>query len=110
MRRIGGAVLAVTGVLACPCHLVVTLPLVIGLLAGTARASFLIQHTGLVYTGAGIYFVMALLLGYWFWFGSNLPKWDVGATCSTCEPVVAETQVQEPSPLQADLPASRREE
>lgn len=110
MRRIGGAVLAVTGVLACPCHLVVTLPLVTGLLAGTALGSLLARLTPLVYTGAGIYFVVALALGYWFWLGPNRPKRDVGAACSTCESIVSETREQapEPSPVQADLPLPRR--
>ncbi len=108
MRRLGGAVLAVTGVLACPCHLVVTLPLLAGLLAGTALGNFLTHHVGLVYTGAGLYFVGALALGYWFWFGPNRPKRAADAACSICEPITSETQRQEPSPLQADLPAPRR--
>ncbi len=60
MRRIGGALLAVTGVLACPCHLVVTLPLLAGLLAGTALGNVLTHNTGLISTGAGISFVGAL--------------------------------------------------
>jgi mercuric ion transport protein len=69
MRRIGGVVLTVTGFLACPCHLIITLPLLISLLAGTALGSFLTHNTGLVTTFAGIYFVLALALGYWFLFG-----------------------------------------
>src|SRR5205807_1982654 len=60
MRRIGGVVLTVTGLLACPCHLINTLPLLISLLAGTALGSFLSRTTGLVYTVAGIYFAAAL--------------------------------------------------
>jgi mercuric ion transport protein len=48
MRRIGGVVLTVTGFLACPCHLIITLPLLISLLAGTALGSFLSRNTGLV--------------------------------------------------------------
>lgn len=48
--------------LACPCHLIITLPLLtlISLLAGTAPGSFLKLNTGFIYTGAGIYFVIAL--------------------------------------------------
>jgi hypothetical protein len=108
MRRIGGAVLAVTGILACPCHLVVTLPLLAGLLAGTALGQFLTHNTGFVYTGAAIYFVGALTLGYWFWFSPARGKREVDAACSTCAPGASETQVQEPSPLQEDRPALRR--
>ncbi len=73
MRRIGGVVLTVMGFLACPCHLIITLPLLASLLAGTALGSFLAHNTGLVYTGADVYFVVALALGYWFLFGPKRP-------------------------------------
>ncbi len=109
MRRMGGSVLAVTGVMACPCHLVVTLPLLAGLLAGTALGSFLTTHTSLVYLRAGIYFVVALLLGSWFWFSPARGKREVDAACSTCSPGATETPMQEPSSWQEDLPAPRRE-
>ena len=108
MRRIGGVVLLVSGFLACPCHLIITLPLLISLLAGTALGSFLSRNTGLVYTGAGIYFVVALALGYWFLFGRARPKREGDDTCPTCAPVEAETRVQERSPMPDDLPATRR--
>ncbi len=108
MRRMGGVVLAVTGILACPCHLVVTLPLLAGLLAGTALGQFLTHNTGFVYTGAAIYFVGALTLGYWFWFSPARGKREVDAAYLTCAPGASETQVQEPSPLQEDRPAPRR--
>jgi hypothetical protein len=108
MRRIGGVVLTVTGFLACPCHLIITLPLLISLLAGTALGRFLSRNTGLVYIGAGIYFVVALALGYWFLFGKSRPKRDVDAACPTCAPVEADTRVQERSPMPNDLPTTRR--
>ena len=108
MRRIGGVVLTVTGLLACPCHLIVTMPLLISLLAGTAAGSFLSRHTGLVYSGAGIYFVVASAVGYWFLFGKNRPKRGVNAAWPTCAPVEAETRVQKRSPRADELPASRR--
>ena len=108
MRRIGGVVLTVTGLLACPCHLIVTVPWLASLLAGTALGSFLSRYAGLVYTGAGIYFVVALALGYWFLFGKSRPKRGVDAACPTCAPVEAETRVQERSPIPDELPASRR--
>jgi hypothetical protein len=108
MRRIGGVVLTVTGFLACPCHLIITLPLLISLLAGTALGSFLSSNTGLVYAFASIYFVVALALGYWFLFGPKRPKRDADAACPACTPVEAETRVQERSPMPDDLPATRR--
>ncbi len=108
MRRIGGVALTVTGFLACPCHLIFTLPLLISLLAGTAMGSFLSRNTGMVYTGAGIYFVVALALGAWFLFGRTRPNREMDAACPTCTPVASETHVQERSPMPEDLPATRR--
>jgi len=108
IRRTGGILLTVTGFLACPCHLIITLPLLISLLAGTALGSFLSHNTGLVTTFAGIYFVAVLAFGVWFWFGPNHGKRDVDAACPTCVPVEAATQVQEQSALSENLPASRR--
>ena len=105
MRRIGGIALTVTGFLACPCHLIITLPLLLSLLSGTAVGSFLNSNSGLVYTGAGLYFVVALALGAWFLFG---PKREGDAACSTCAPVASEMHVQERSPLPDDLPVTRR--
>jgi hypothetical protein len=105
MRRIGGVALTVTGFLACPCHLIITLPLLISLLAGTALGSFLSRNTGLVYTGAGIYFVVAIALGAWFLFG---PKREMDAACPTCVPVASDEHLQESSALPEDLPAPRR--
>ena len=90
MRRIGGIALTVTGFLACPCHLIITLPLVISLLAGTAVGSFLSRNTGLVYIGAGIYFVVALALGAWFSFGPKRGKREMDATCPICAPVASD--------------------
>jgi hypothetical protein len=69
MRRIGGVLLTVTGLLACPCHMIVTLPLLASVLAGTALGSFLTRNTGLIFIFAGTYFIVALLLGYWLLFG-----------------------------------------
>ncbi len=108
MRRIGGIALTVTGFLACPCHLIITLPLLISLLAGTAAGSFLSRNTGLVYTGAGIYFVVALALGTLFLFGPARGKREMDAACPTCAPVASVTDVREQSSLPEDLPATRR--
>ena len=109
MRRIGGVVLTVTGLLACPCHLIITLPLLISLLAGTALGSFLSRNTGLVTTFAGIYFVVALALGAWFLFGPKRGKRETDAACPTCcAPVAPDEHVQEQSPMHDNLPAPRR--
>ncbi len=107
-RRLSGGGLIVSGIIACPCHLAVTLPLLAGLLAGTALGQFLTHNTGFVYTGAAIYFVGALTLGYWFWFSPARGKREVDAACLTCAPGVSETRRPEPSPLQEDRPAPSR--
>jgi len=107
-RRIGGIVLTVTGILACPCHLIITLPLLTALFAGTALGSFLTHNTGLVYGGAAIYFVVALVLGVRFLLGSNRPPQEVNGACSTCGSVEIGPSVQEPSALPNNLPITRR--
>ena len=109
MRRIGGIVLTVTGFLACPCHLIITLPLLASLFAGTTLGSLLTHHTALVTAFASLYFVVALALGYWFLFGPKRPKQDVDVACPICAPVASETHVQDRSPMPDDLPATRRE-
>jgi len=51
-RTITGWFLAVTGFLACPCHLVVTLPLAAALLSGTALGGWITTHQGALVVGA----------------------------------------------------------
>lgn len=108
MRRIGGVILAVTGFLACPCHLIITLPLLISLLGGTVAGSFLSRNSGLVYTAAAIYFVVALALGAWFLFGPQHEKREREVACPTCAPPASDEYRREQSPLPDDLPATRR--
>jgi mercuric ion transport protein len=108
MRRIGGITLTVTGFLACPCHLIIILPLLISLLAGTALGSFLKQNAGLVTTFAGIYFVVALALGASLLFGRARPRHSGDEVCSNCVPTASEKQGQELFAQPVDL-ATRRE-
>ena len=62
-RTISGWFLAVTGLLACPGHLVITLPLAAALLSGTALGGWIITHQGAIAIGASIYFIGALEAG-----------------------------------------------
>ena len=103
MRRIGGVLLSVTGALACPCLLIIALPLLASLLAGTALGSFLNRNTGLVSTLAGVYFVVALALGYWFLSGLKRSQQEGDAACPTCTPGASQTHVQESSAQPAPL-------
>lgn len=108
MRRTSGVVLTVTGFLACPCHLIITLPLQLSLLAGTALGSFFSQNSGLVYAGASIYFVVALALGAMLLFGAiREPGEKKETTCSTCIPVDAPESESWQSSHSEDLPVPR---
>jgi hypothetical protein len=62
-RTLTGWFFTVTGFLACPCHLVVTLPLAAALLGGTALGGWIAKHEGAIALGATLYFVGALALG-----------------------------------------------
>jgi len=86
MRRVGGALLTVTGILFCPCHLIITLPLLTSLLAGTALGSLLTRNTGLVVTFASLYFIVALLLGFRLLFSPSQRVSRRDGACPTCEP------------------------
>ena len=110
MRRIGGVVLTVTGFLACPCHLIITLPLLLSGLSGTALGSFLSRNTGLVYTGAGLYFVVALALGYWFLIGKSRPSSTMERTCPTCVPLESGATAWERSTTSDGVSATRSRE
>ena len=73
MSKAWGSVLVVTGFIACPCHLIITLPLVLGLMAGTGAGAILAANTGLIYVIAGGYFVAALAAG-WYLLNRKRPK------------------------------------
>ncbi len=62
-RTLTGWFLGITGFLACPCHLVITLPLAAALLSGTALGGWITTHQGAIFVGASIYFVGALTAG-----------------------------------------------
>jgi cytochrome c biogenesis protein CcdA len=49
--------LLVTGFLTCPCHLPFVLPVLAGLLAGTAVGGFIAENTGLLIALATVYFI-----------------------------------------------------
>lgn len=107
MRRIGGVALTVTGFLTCPCHLIITLPLLISLLAGTTLGSFLSRNTGLIYTGAGIYFVVALALGASFLFGPKRQSNQGKTACPTCIPTDTPEPESRQSSREEDQPVTR---
>lgn len=60
--KVRGFVAAGVALVACPCHLVVTLPLLLSLTAGTVVGTFLRQNTWLAYGVATVVFVGSLFL------------------------------------------------
>ena len=77
-RSIGSSLLLITGFLACPCHLPLTLPLLVALFGGTALGTWLSTHTGLVIGLSAGYFLAAIVLGIWL---LNRPSPESGDTC-----------------------------
>ncbi len=63
MKRVAGYLLTATALIVCPCHLVFTLPLAVGLLGGTAIGAVLVANTWLVVVAATLYFGVALGAG-----------------------------------------------
>lgn len=65
MSKTGGTLLTVTGFIACPCHLPITLPILLSLVGGTTVGTFVASHTSLVYGLAASYFVLAIIGAYY---------------------------------------------
>jgi hypothetical protein len=63
MSNFWGGILAVTGLMACPCHLPITLPLILGLLGGTGLGTFIGANSNLVYGLAIGYFIVGMAGG-----------------------------------------------
>ncbi len=74
MGRVWGGVLVATGFIACPCHLVITLPLILGALGGTGLGAYLTDKQGLVYGVATVYFIVGLAGGLYLWNRKELNK------------------------------------
>ena len=74
MGRVWGGVLVATGFIACPCHLVVTLPLILGVLGGTGLGAYLTDNQGLVYGVATAYFIFGLAGGLYLWNRKGLNR------------------------------------
>ena len=63
MSNIWGSVLAVTGFIACPCHLPFTLPLLIGALGGTGIGAGIAANVSMIYVIVTGYFVIGIAGG-----------------------------------------------
>ncbi|MHB8624693.1 MAG: hypothetical protein ACYDBJ_06395 [Aggregatilineales bacterium] len=70
IRSIRGYVSVGVGIIACPCHLPITLPLILSLTAGTVFSAWLAAHTALVYGLSALIFIGAIMLGI-FWLNKR---------------------------------------
>jgi len=69
-HTIKGYAAGVVAFVACPCHLPLTLPLILALTAGTAVGGWLAANTTLIYLAATVLFLGGLLLaGKWLMQG-----------------------------------------
>lgn len=65
-QAIRGYVAGIVAFIACPCHLPLTLPLILALTTGTAVGGWLAANTQLIYLAATILFIGGLALaGKW---------------------------------------------
>ena len=63
-QKIRSGLMFAFSAITCPCHLPLTLPLVLALLAGTPAAVWIAQHVGWVYGGMAFIFLVSLGLGF----------------------------------------------
>jgi len=77
-RSVGSSLLLITGFLACPCHVPLTLPLLVALFGGTALGTWLSTYTRIVIGLSAAYFLAAMVLGLWL---LNRRSPESGATC-----------------------------
>ena len=63
MKKVGAYLLLGVSFVTCPCHLILTLPLALSLLGGTALGAALAAHTGALVLAMGVFFSIALLGG-----------------------------------------------
>lgn len=65
-HKFKGYVAAGIAFISCPCHLVVTLPIVVSLTAGTGISAWLTQNKFLIGAGFSLLFITSLGLGYYW--------------------------------------------
>ena len=69
-HKVRGYLATGVALVACPCHLVLTLPLLLTLTAGTALGAFLSRNTGLIIVASTATFIGGLLLAF-RWLGEG---------------------------------------
>lgn len=77
-QKIRSGAMFVISFITCPCHLPITMPLALALLAGTPLAVWVTQNRGWVYGVMTGVFLLSLALGF-LWMGSS--KENAGEVC-----------------------------
>ncbi|RIK32537.1 MAG: hypothetical protein DCC56_01635 [Anaerolineae bacterium] len=72
-RKIRSGVMLVVAFVSCPCHLPITLPITLALLAGTPLAVWITQHSGWLYGVMTGIFLLSLVIGF-IWLESKTDK------------------------------------
>ncbi|OIN86370.1 MAG: hypothetical protein COS37_01105 [Anaerolineae bacterium CG03_land_8_20_14_0_80_58_20] len=67
-QKLRSGAMFVVAFISCPCHLPITLPLALALLAGTSAAVWITQYTNWIYGGAIVLFLVSLAFGF-VWMG-----------------------------------------
>ena len=62
-HKIRGYLAVGVGLVACPCHLPLTLPLLLVLIGGTALGAWLATHLAILFAASAVLFVGGLALG-----------------------------------------------
>lgn len=105
VRKIAGYLLTGTAFLACPCHLALTLPLVLTLVGGTSLGAFLVAQQEVVFLAATIYFLVGLTLGLVLLYWRRWAQPTHGSDGGTVEPFPVQHPVQSEAPVSE--PSSR---
>ncbi len=63
-NKVKGYLLLITGFIACPCHLIITAPIILGIVGGTALGAFLTKNAIFIIGLLFLYFIVALLFGF----------------------------------------------
>jgi hypothetical protein len=70
-HKIRSSIMFFIALVACPCHLPITMPLILLLLAGTSTSVWLTRHVGWVYGALAGIFLLSLVLGFrWMRYAS----------------------------------------
>lgn len=62
-NKVKGYLLLITGFLVCPCHLIITAPLIMAVVGGTALGVFLTRNAFLIMGLLTVYFIIAVVFG-----------------------------------------------